>query len=160
MIFLHLLLRVSFSPVLLIADVCRVIFWLLVSFTNWVHWDRLEPLTEQTIEQLLDLRCIIWTLQILVDGLIRRSALEYLATMALDDFNPIQFVAGWFELLVTCMQVTDDNVAIIQGFEWLANRSSLFCLHMLSHLVVADQIPRVLDDVRRRYTGIFPFKTN
>ena len=52
------------------------------------------------------------------------------------------------------------DAKIIQGFEWLAERSSLFCLHMLSHLVVADQILEVLDNVRQRYTRIFPSETD
>ena len=157
--------HVFLLPLLPIADSCRALIWVLVGFINWVRQARLEPHAERITKQqiaghTLDLSCILWTLQASVDGPVRESALEYLATMTLDDFNPIQFVAGWFDILLICVQVADGNVTIIKGFELLAEKSSLFCLHMLSHLIVTDPTPEVLEDVRQRYTRVFPFKTN
>ena len=152
-------------PVLLIVDLCKAIIWVLISFTNWVRQVQLEEYTEQTTGQqtvghILDLRCVLWTLQTSVHGPIRQSALEYLATMAMDDSNPTQVVASWFDILLNCVQVTNDSVAIIQGYKLVAERSSLFCLHMLSHIVIADPLPKVLEDVRQRFTGTFPSEIN
>ena len=152
-------------PIFLIIDLCRAIIWLLTSFTSWVRQVGLEPHTEQTTEQqivshVLDLRCVLWTLQTSVDGPIRQSALEYLATITMDDSNPTRVVASWFNIFLNCVQVTDGSMAIIQGYELVAQRSSLFCLHMLSHLVVTDSMPKVFEDVRQRFTGTFPSKTN
>ena len=153
-------------PIWPIVDSCRALMWLLVRFTNWVHQVRLEPPTEQTTEQQiagygLDLHCILWTLQTSVDGSVRQSALEYLATMTLDNFNPIHFVTSWFDILLKCVQVTNGSVVIIQGSELVAEKSSLFCLHMLSRVVVADPTPlKVLEDVRQQFTTAFPSKTN
>ena len=165
-VFHILLVHILLSPVWLTADVCRTIIWLLVSFTNWVRPARLEPHTEQTTEQEivehgLDLHCVLWTLQTSVDGPVRQSALEYLATMTLANFDPTQFAASWFDISLKCVQVANGNVVTIQGSELLAEKSSLFCLHMLSHLVVADPMPlKVLEDFRQRFTRTFPSKTN
>ena len=161
----RILLHIFPSPVWLIVDICRAIIRLSTSFAYWVHRAWLEAHTKQITEQRTaaqawDLRCITWMLHTSVYLPARESALEYLATTTLDDFNPVQFVAGWFEIFLVCIQVTDGNVTIIQGFEWLAEKSSLFCLHMLSHLVVTDPIPKVLEDVRKRYTRIFSSKSD
>ena len=146
-----------------IVDPCGAIIWLFVRFIRWVRRVRLEPHIERITNQRivgrrLDLYCVLWTLQTSVDGLVRQSALEYLATMAPDDYNPTQFVASWFDIFLNCVRVTNDNVTIIQGLEWLAEKSSLFCFHMLSHLVVADPMPKVLEDVRQLFIGTFSSK--
>jgi len=159
-IFLHLLL----SPLWLAVDACRVIIWPLLSFVCWVQTP-LELQTTQKTEQqavvhLLNLRCISWALQMSVDEPVRVSALEYLATMTLEDCDPIQNVAGWFDCLASCIKVTNGNATVVQGLEQLAAKSSLFCLHALSHLVAMDPMPKILEDVHRRYTATFPFRTN
>ena len=152
-------------PIFLIIDLCRAIIWLLTSFTSWVRQVGLEPHTEQTTEQqivshVLDLRCVLWTLQTSVDGPIRQSALEYLATITMDDSNPTRVVASWFDIFLNCIQVTNGSLTITQGYELLAEKFSLFCLHILSHVVVADPLPEVLEDVRQRFTGTFRSETN
>ena len=160
-----ILVTVIILPVLLVADLCGTIIWILISFTNWVRQDQLEQHTEQTTERQIvahvsDLRCILWTLQTSVDGPVRRSALEYLATITMDNFNPTQAVASWFDIFLNCIQLANGNVTIIQGYELLAERFSLFCLHILSHVVVAAPLPKVLEDVRQRFTGTFRSETN
>ena len=163
------ILRISLAilslPIWLIIDLCSAIIWILVSFTNWVRQVGLEPHTEQTTEQQivghgLDLRCILWTLQTSVDGPVRQAALEYLETMIPDDSNPSQFVTNWFDIFLKCIQVTNGNVTILQSLERLAETSSLFCLHMLSDVVVADPMPKVLEHIRQQFTRTFPSKTN
>ena len=158
-------LTIVIMPLWVIMDLCRAIIWPLVIFANWVRRARLEPHIEQitkqqTVAHVLDLRCILWTLQTSVDGPFHQSALEYLATMMLDNFNPTQFVASWFDIFLKCVQTTNGNVTIIQGSESLAEKSSLFCLHMLSHVVVAEPLPKAFEDVQQRFTGTFPPKTN
>ena len=160
-----LLIHVLLLPLWLIADACRVIFWLLAGSAHWVRQAWLEPQTGQQTEQqtavhVLDLRCILWTLQTSVDGPVRLSALEYLAAVTLDDFDPTQIVAGWFDILIDCVNVTNGNAMIVQGLEELAATSSLFCLRMLSNLMVMDPMPKGFEDIRRRYTRAFPFKPN
>jgi len=143
----------------LAADACRVMARLSVNLTHLLNQARLElQAKQQMLVHVLDLRCISWTLQISVDEPVRRSALEYLATTTLDDSHPIQAAAGWFDTLLDCVKVTNGNMKIVQGLEELTATSSLFCLHMLSHLVVMDPMPKTLENIRRRYTRTIPSK--
>jgi len=159
-----LYLGIVLLPIGLIVDAFRVMIWLLAGFNHWVQ-DRSEPQAEQTTEQravarLLDLRCISWTLRMSVDEPVRVSALEYLTTMTLGDPDPIQNVVDWFGSLTNCVKVIDGNTIIVQGLEQLAAKSSLVCLHALSHLVIMDPMPNILEDVRQQYTRNFPIRTN
>jgi len=150
-------------PILLFwlaVDARNVIIWLLVYLTH-VNQALLElQARQQMLVHVLDLRCISWTLQISVDDLIRQSALGYLATMTLDDSPSIQVVTGWFDTLLDCLKVTNGNVTIVQGLEELTVTSSLFFLRMLSHLVVMDPMPKILEDIHRRYTRTIPSETS
>ena len=159
-LFVHILL----FPLWLIVDACKIIIWLSVVFVHWVQQPT-EPQTERKIEQqavihLLNLRCISWALQMSVDEPVRVSALEYLATMTPDDCDPIQNIAGLFDILTGYVKVTNGDAMVVQGLEQLVAKSSLFFLHALSHLIVMDPMPRILEDVHRRYTATFPFRTN
>jgi len=148
-------------PFALAADACEVIIWLLVGLTRQVYHALLELLTERRmLVQILDLRCISWTLKISVDEPIRRSALEYLATVMLDDSHPTQVVTDWLDILLDCVKVTNKTVTIVQGLEELTATSSLFCLRMLSHLVAMNPTPKILEDVRRRYTRTISSETS
>jgi len=161
MLFEILFLRIILSPLWLATDAYRVMAWLLVGLTHLVNQARLNlQAKQQMLVYLLDLRCISWTLQISVDEPVRRSALEYLATTTLDDSHPIQAAAGWFDTLLDCVKVTNGNMKIVQGLEELTATSSLFCLHMLSHLVVMDPMPKILENICRRYTRTIPSKTS
>ena len=158
--FFEMLITILILPVLPIADLCMAIIWALISFTNWVRQDQLGQHTKQTTGHIMDLRCVLWTLQTSVGGPTRQSALEYLATITMDDFDPTQAVACWFGIFLNCIQVTNGSVAIIQGCELLAEKYSLFCLHVLSHVVVAGPMPKALEGVRREFAGAFPPGTN
>ena len=147
-------------PFALAADACKVIIRLLVGLTRQVYHALLELLKQQMLVQVLDLRCISWTLKISVDEPVRRSALEFLAIMMLDDSDPTQVVADWFDILLNCVKVTNRTVTIVQGLEELTATASLFCLRMLSHLVVMDPTPKILEDVRRRYIRTIPSETS
>ena len=158
------LLSILTLPVWPIVDLCRAMIWVLNRFTNWVHQVQPEQHAEQTTGQqivghVLDLRCVLWTLQTSVDALVRQSALDYLATITMNDSNPTQVVASWFSLFLNCVQVTSDSVAIIQGYESLAERLSLSFLHTLSHVMVTDPLPEVLEDIQQQFTGTFPSET-
>ena len=159
---LKTLVAILILPILPIADLCRAIIWLLISLIDRAHTE--QSTKEQTVGHALDLRCVLWTLQTSVDVSIRQSTLEYLVTITMDDSNPTQVIASWFGIFLNCVQVTDGSVAIIQGYELLAEKYSLLCLRALSHIVVADLLPKalekVLEDVRQQFTRTFPSKTN
>ena len=145
----------------LAKDACRVIIWPLVGLIHHVNQVLLElQARQQMLVHASDLRCIFWTLQISVDEPVRRSALGYLATMTLDDSHPIQVVEGWFDTLLDCVKVTNGNITIVQGLEELTATSSLFFLRILSHLVVMDPTPKILEDTHRRYTRTIPSETS
>jgi len=152
--FTHILLL----PVWLIVDVCRTVIWLLAVAAHWAQWTRSEP-EQRAVVSPLDLRCILWAHQTSIEEPIRLSALEYLDAMVPHDSDPIQTVAGWFDIFTACVQVNNRNVTIIQGLEQLAVTSSLFCLYTLSHLAVMDPMPKIFEDVRQRYTRTFSLET-
>ena len=77
-----------------------------------------------------------------------------------NDPDPIQVVASWFDTLLDCVKVTNGNVTIVQGLEELTATSSAFFLRMLSHLVVMDPMPKILEDIHRRYTRTIPSETS
>jgi len=113
---------------------------------------------QQTATHALGLRCISWTLQTSVEGPVRLSALGYLATMILDDSHPTQVAAGWFDVLFDCVKITNGKAMIVQGLEELVAASSLSCLCTLSNLVVMDPVPKILEDICRRYIRTIPSK--
>ena len=109
---------------------------------------------------LLDSHCISWILQTSLDKCDHLSAVEYFATMApLPNFDPI-LVAGCFGVLVGCVKVTDDGLAVTQGLEQLATASAMCLLRTFSHLSVVYPISGVLGDVRQRYNRVFPLGTD
>jgi len=157
---LSFFLRILLLPLWLVIDACRVMAWLFVGLTHLANQARSELQAEQQmLVHVLDLRCIAWTLQISVDEPVRQSALEYLGTVKLGRSHLVRVFAGWFETLLDCVKVTNGNVTIVQGLEELAATSSLLCLRMLSHLVVMDPMPKILEDVHRRYTRTIPSET-
>ena len=149
---------ILFLPPSLVIDACRVMAWPLVSLVNQARLE-LEA-KQQMLVHALDLRCISWTLQISVDGPVRLTVMEYLATMTQDDSHSIQVVTDWFNTLLDCIKVTNGKATIVQGLEELAAASSPFFLRTLSHLVVMDPTPETFEDIRRRYTRTIPSKTS
>ena len=107
----------------------------------------------------LDIHCISWTLRTSLDGPVRLSVLDYLATTTLADLDPT-LVMDCFNIFLGCVKVTDPHVAITQGSEQLAKGSALCFLQTLSHLTAINPTSRVLEDVRQRYTTAFPLWTN
>jgi len=140
------LLSILLLPVWSIADACKAITWLLVAIFRWLE----QGSGQQTA--LLDLHCISWALQTSLDGPVRLSALNYLATITPTEFDPI-IVLDCFNILLCCVKVIDGKAVTAQGMEQLATASSTCCLQMLSHLMAVDPTSRVLEDVRRRYAG-------
>ena len=105
----------------------------------------------------LDLRCILWMLQISLDKAVHLSSLRHLATMTptLTDFNPA-LVVSCFDVFVGCINVNNCGVVIIQGLEQLAEVSARCFFHTVSHLLVMNPTSSVLRDVRQRYARVFP----
>ena len=157
-----LLLFILLLPIWLILDVCRAIVWSLVISFRWVDHRvqkeserRAAVLDQQTA--VLDQHCISWTLRTLLDGPVRLSALDYLATTISADFDPT-LVAGCFDVLFGCIKLAHYEVVVTQGSEQLAAASALCCLHILPHLMAKDPTPRVLEDIHQRYTKAFPLR--
>ena len=147
------LLTIFLLPVWLIVDVCRAMIWLLVIFSRRIY------LWSQQVSELplavLDLRCISWTLQTSLDGPVRLSTLNYLATTTLADFDPT-LVADCLNILASCVKVINEKAVITQGTERLAPATALCCLRTLSHLTVTDPMLMTLDSVRQQYDRAFP----
>ena len=104
------------------------------------------------------MHCIMWALRTSLDGPVRVSTLNYLATTTLAVSDPT-LVADCFEILLGCMKVTGSRAAITQGMEQLATASVSCCLHTLSHLMVMGPAQRVFENIRHRYVRVFPLKT-
>jgi len=133
-------------PFILGMDVYNLVVYVIRSST--LHFRSEEQIA------VLDLHCISWTLQTSLDGPVRLSALDYLVTMTLPDFDPA-VVASCFDVLFGCVKTINGSVVINQGSEKLAAMSALCCLHTLSYLKVTYPLPRSLDGIRQRYAGVF-----
>ena len=146
------LTSIFFPPVYFLVDTYRLlltIIWPFIIFARRVSfwlWRGLEH------HPMLDLHCVSWTLRTSLNGPVRLSALNYLATTTSAHFDST-LVADCFDILIGCITVTGEKVTIVQGSEQLATVSALCCLHTLSHLPAVD--PRV-EDIRHRYAGVFP----
>jgi hypothetical protein len=104
----------------------------------------------------MDIRCISWVFRWSSDDVVRLSAVEFLATIrTLDGFEPL-LVAECLEVLIGCVDVADNDVAIVRGLEELAIASSVSFLRTLSHLSVMDPTSSILGDIRQRYISVFP----
>ena len=151
------LLIIPFLLLWLIIDACQLgqaIVRGLASFFRGVYFQLRQGLEPPT--DVLDIHCALWTLRTSLDGPVRLSVLDYLATKTtLADFDP-NLVVDCLDILLGCVKVTDDHVATTQGLEQLARSSALCLLQTLSHLIVTDPTSRVLEDVRQRYTTNFP----
>jgi len=146
-------------PVYFFMDAYRLQLAIIWPFTaparRAYSWLRRGPERQTTV---LDLRYISWTLRTSLDGPVRLSALNYLATMTLVHLDP-SLVVYCFDLLISCVKVTDGKVTITQGLEQLAASSALCCLHTLSHLTVTGPMLRI-EDIRQQYARAFPSEVN
>jgi hypothetical protein len=116
-------------------------------------------LDRQTIA--LDLRCISWMLRTSLDKTVHLTALKHLATMVTLSSPDSTLVSGCFDVFIDCIKVNVNthNFVVIQGLEELAAVSAMCFLRTFHHLLVMDPTSPVLEDVRQRYSGIFPSGT-
>ena len=151
-------------PIMVSVDICRLgvaIGRLLGPSSRMAYqrfMDTFYPQTDVLGQQAitLDSRCIAWMLQTSLDRAIHFSTLKHLATMmTFADFPPT-IVADCFNTFVGCVNVDDHKVGIVQGLEQLAAVSALCFFSTLSHLLALDPASSVLEDVRQRYTKVFP----
>jgi len=155
-----LLLRILHLPIWLVIDAYRLgraIFRGSVGFVRGACsqlWQGLEQRTD-----VLDMHCALWALRTSLDGPVRASVLNYLATVAPAEPDPT-LVVDCFDILLGCVKTTDYHVVITQGLEQLARGSALCFLQTFSHLAAIDPTSRILDGVRQRYTTTFPFGTD
>ena len=108
----------------------------------------------------LDLRCISWMLQTSLDRAVHLSTLKHLTTMVtLTNVDPT-LVVDCFNAFVGCIKVDSCEVVVVQGLEQLATMSALGLFNTISHLLGTDPTSRVLEDLRQRYTKVFPALVN
>ena len=105
---------------------------------------------------VLDLRCVSWTLQTSLSGVIHLSALKYLMSMLeLAAFDPAH-VLDCFNIFIGGIRVSHGRVAITQGLEQLA-AASAECIYRTFHrLAITDPTSSALEDLHRRYRDAFP----
>ena len=139
--------------ILLFIDV----LYLLVALP-WILYLHLQQGSQQQTA-VLDLHCILWTLQTSLDEPVRLSTLEYLTTTDLINLDPTLAV-DCFNILLGCINATGNQVVITEGLEELATVSALCSLHTLSYLILMDPTPRALEDVHQKYTKTLPFGAN
>ena len=151
-----LLFHTLILPVWLAMDVCKATIWLLVAFPCWVYSQLQQRLEQQTAA--LDMHCISWALRTSLDGPVHILTLDYLTTTILPHFDTTLLV-DCFDVLFGCIKATNGRATLTQGMEQVATRSSLCCLHVLSHLPVIGPTPRVFENICHRYTRNFPFET-
>ena len=144
-----LLIHIPVLSISLVADACRVIVRVLIFLVHVVQRG-----SEQQMG-MLDQLCISWTLQTSLDGPVRLSTLNYLASTTLVDINPT-LIVDCFDVLSDYIKKSSEGAAVItQGMEPLATVSALCCLHTLSHLTIIDPESRVLQNTRQRNFRFF-----
>jgi len=125
------------------ATLCRTVYRRLTGSSPQTH--------------ALDLRCVSWMLQTSLDKSVRLSTLKHLELLMSTpaDFDPA-LVAYCFNDFVGCINVSDCQVVVMQGFGELAAASALCFFHTISHLSIVHPALRVLEDINQRYTEVFP----
>ncbi|KAF9780468.1 hypothetical protein BJ322DRAFT_294510 [Thelephora terrestris] len=110
----------------------------------------------------VDLQCVSWILWTSPDKTLHLSTLLYLASIStLDGVDPT-LVLNCFYIFASCTSLRDQRVAIMQGSEQLAAVSAKCLSRCWEHHVSTTnpRISRVLEDLRRRYTRVFPINTD
>jgi len=125
------------------AAFCRTVYRRLTGSSPQIH--------------ALDLRCVSWMLQTSLDKSIRLSTLKHLELLMSTpaDFDPA-LVTYCFNVFVGCINVSDCQVVVMQGFGELATASALCFFHTISHLSIVHPALRVLEDIQQRYAKVFP----
>jgi len=134
-----------------------------MSLVSWLYG--LSSTLERGVDQqlnVLDLQCISWILQISLDKSVHLSTLKHLVAMkTLVKFDST-LITSFFNTFAGCISIGVNNheVVIMQGLEELARVSALCFFSTVSHLLVMDPTPRILEDVNRQYLKAFPAQAN
>jgi hypothetical protein len=146
-----LLATVVWSTCCLAAFGRTIYRWFVGTFSTQIHGSDRQMIT-------LDFRCISWMLQTSLDKVVHLSTLEHLATMmTLGNFDPA-LISGCFNVFIDCIKFDANfhSVVVMQGLEQLATVSATCFLRTFHHLSVMDPTSPVLEDIRQRYSRIFP----
>ena len=112
-----------------------------------------QPTSQRTV---LDLRCVSWTLQTSLSGVVHLSALKYLmSVLEHAAFDPAH-VVDCFNIFIGGIRVSHGRVAIPQGLEQLATASAECIYRTFHRLIVIDPTSNTLEDMRRCYRDAFP----
>jgi len=117
------------------------------------------PGPEQTLDReatALDFRCISWMLQTSLDRRINRLTLEFLTSiLMLPGFKTVISV-DCFNILISCLRVTDGRAVVIRGSERLAAMAAMCLLGTISYSLRVEPTSKILKDMDQQYNRIFP----
>ena len=150
-------------PILLAIDTCRLGWAAIRALTvgayrlplrvyTWLHgiYTSSPGFGQQTAG--LDLRCIIWTLQISLDKPVRVSTLKHRVTLSHSPSSPTWIPPLSCIVLISffgCIRVSHNRVAIIPGFEQLTTVSARCFFQTFRHLSATRPTSSVLTDLRQ-----------
>jgi hypothetical protein len=145
-----------------ITSLGRAILRLLVAFGGTVrHRFTATPLRTRYLGQqtiISDLQCISWMFQTSLNKAFYLSALKYLAAMPeLAYFDPA-LVISCFSIFASCVNEIGRELVVVEGSEQLATLSAGCLLRTLHILSLTDPRSSILEDLRRRYNSVFPFR--
>ena len=144
------------SPILLLMYLVTDAYFLARTIVRFLVANALRAHGSDPQMAALDQRCILWMLQTSLDKTVHLHTLRSLATVTtLADLDPA-LISACFDILVGCVSIVGNKVAILQGSEELTAVSTLCCLRTLPHLMTADPASNIFEDMRRLYTETFP----
>jgi len=109
---------------------------------------------------VLDSRCISWMLQTSLDKTVHLATFKHLAAMTeLNNFEPT-LAKDCFDAFISCINVNNREVVVIQGLEELAAVSALCLFSIIYHLLVTDPTSSVLEEVHQDYLKVFSLLVN
>ena len=104
----------------------------------------------------LDLRCILWTLQISLEPLVRTSTLKYLITIPESTDFDNRLVEDCFHIFVGYISIINNKVVVAQGLEELATYSARCFFQTFRRVSPTNPTPDYLGDLRQLYVDKFP----
>ena len=99
----------------------------------------------------LDFPCISWMLRVSLNRDINHLALKYLKTILALPGSKTTIAVDCLNILISCVSVTDDNqVVALPRSEHLVETAARCLLGALSHSLITDPVPNVLEDMHQR----------
>ena len=103
----------------------------------------------------LDLRCVLWTLQISLEPLVRASTPKYLTTIPESTDFDHRLVEDCFHISVGYISIINNKVVVAQGLEELATLSARCFFQTFRRFSTSKEPSDVLRRVRQDYNEKF-----